>query len=54
MREHHFIRLAFALPKGGQFNELFDFALKKIIETVEMGKLRIKWASPGKYLDNLV
>ena len=40
-------RIAFPLPKNGQFNELFNYAIRKTVESGEMDKFRTKWATEG-------
>ena len=40
-------RFAFPLPKNGQFGEIFNYAIKKIVESGEMHKIQAKWAIPG-------
>ena len=42
-------RFAFPMPKNGQFLELFNHALKKMVESGEMHKIKVKWATPGNY-----
>ena len=42
-----FCRLAFPFPKNGQFRNIFNYAIKKIIESGEMDRVRAKWTMPG-------
>ena len=41
-------RFAFALPKNGQFNDLINSVLGKMVESGELHKTRLKWAAQGK------
>ena len=41
-------RFAFPLPKNGEFREILNYAIKKVVESGEMHKLRAKWATAGK------
>ena len=43
-------RFAFPMAKNGQFVEVFNHALKKMVESGEMHKIRAKWATPSKVL----
>ena len=40
-------RFAFPLPKDGEFREILNYAIKKVVESGEMHKLRAKWATAG-------
>jgi len=41
-------RFAFPFPKRGQFNDLINYGLKKMIESGELKKLQIKWGNPDQ------
>ena len=36
------------MPKNGQFNELFNYAIRKTVESGKMDKFKTKWAIQGK------
>ena len=36
------------MPKNGQFNELFNYAIRKTVESGKMDKFKTKWATEGK------
>ena len=36
------------MPKKGQFNELFNYAIRKTVESGKMDKFKTKWAIQGK------
>ena len=36
------------MPKNWQFKELFNYAIRKTVESGEMDKFKTKWATEGK------
>ena len=42
------------MAKNGQFREIFNHALKKMVESGEMHKIRAKWATPGNKLNSTI